>query len=111
MLRVGLFFLTSFGITIDSSQAAVDFNRDIRPILSANCFACHGPDKESREGNLRLDTAKGARKMLGPVEDSELIYRIETDDEDDLMPPEDTGHILTEAQKKLLRAWVASGGA
>ena len=48
--------------------------------------------------------------MLGPVEDSELVYRIETDDVDDLMPPEDTGHVLTETQKKLLRAWVASGG-
>ncbi|MDB4687909.1 DUF1549 domain-containing protein, partial [Akkermansiaceae bacterium] len=110
MLRVSLFFLSSFGIAIDSGQAAVDFNRDIRPILSANCFACHGPDKESREGGLRLDTAKGAKEALGPVENSELIYRIETDDEEDLMPPEDTGHVLTEAQKKLLRTWVASGG-
>ncbi|MDB4734919.1 DUF1549 domain-containing protein, partial [Akkermansiaceae bacterium] len=110
MLRVSLFFLSSFGIAIDSGQAAVDFNRDIRPILSANCFACHGPDKESREGGLRLDTAKGAKEALGPIEDSELIYRIETDDEEDLMPPEDTGHVLTEAQKKLLRTWVASGG-
>ena len=110
MLRVGLFFLSSFGIAIDSVQAAVNFNRDIRPILSANCFACHGPDKESREGGLRLDTAKGAKEALGPVEDSELIYRIETDDEEDLMPPEDTGHSLTVAQKKLLREWVASGG-
>ena len=110
MSRVGLFFLTSFGIAIDSGQAAVNFNRDIRPILSANCFACHGPDKESREGGLRLDTAKGAKDALGPVEDSELIYRIETNDEEDLMPPQDTGHVLTEAQKKLLRTWVASGG-
>ena len=110
MLRVSLFFLTSFGIAIDSGQAAVDFNRDIRPILSANCFACHGPDKESREGGLRLDTAKGAKEALGPVDDSELIYRIETDDEEDLMPPEDSGHSLTVAQKKLLRKWVESGG-
>lgn len=97
-------------VSIAWGEPPVDFNRDIRPILSANCFACHGPDKEAREGDLRLDTAKGARKMLGPVEDSELIYRIETDDDDDLMPPEDTGHVLTETQKKLLRDWVASGG-
>lgn len=110
MLRVSLSFLTTFGVAIDFGQAAVDFNRDIRPILSANCFACHGPDKESREGGLRLDTAKGAKDALGPVEDSELIYRVETNDEEDLMPPEDTGHVLTEAQKKLLRTWVASGG-
>ncbi|MDC0614232.1 hypothetical protein OAP08_07055, partial [Akkermansiaceae bacterium] len=65
-------------VSLACGEPPVDFNRDIRPILSANCFACHGPDKEAREGDLRLDTAKGARKMLGPVEDSELVYRIET---------------------------------
>lgn len=88
----------------------VDFNRDIRPILSANCFACHGPDEEARKAKLRLDTREGAEKVLGSVDESELIYRIETDDPDDVMPPEDHGHQLTAEQKLLLRNWVASGG-
>lgn len=90
-------------------QAEIDFNRDIRPILSANCFACHGPDEEAREGKLRLDTAEGAKKALKPVDDPELIFRIETDDEDDLMPPPDSGHQLTGSQKELLKKWVAAG--
>ena len=99
----GLPFLPAHG------KSPVDFNRDIRPILSANCFSCHGPDEESREGKLRLDTPEGAKKSLGKVEESELVYRIETDDEDDLMPPKKTGHALTAEQKRLLREWVASG--
>ena len=109
-MRVGYLFSFLSAILIDSSCAELDFNRDIRPILSANCFACHGPDKESREGGLRLDTAKGAKEALGLVEDSELIYRIETDDEEDVMPPGDSGHSLSAAQKKMLREWVVSGG-
>jgi len=96
-------------VPLADGKPAVDFNRDIRPILSANCFSCHGPDEDSRKGKLRLDTAAGAKKSLGPVEDSELVYRIETDDPDDLMPPADTGHVLTDEQKKLLRQWVATG--
>ena len=90
---------------------AVDFNREIRPILSANCFSCHGPDKESRKGKLRLDTAEGARKALGAVDESELIYRVETDDKDELMPPPDSGHQLTAEQRRTLREWVAAGAA
>ena len=89
--------------------ASVDFNRNIRPILSANCFSCHGPDEEARKGKLRIDTAEGAKKALGPGEESELLHRIETDDPDDLMPPADTGHVLTDEQKRLLREWVAEG--
>ncbi len=105
------FLLFSILSSIVSAQPVVDFNRDIRPILSANCFACHGPDEEARKGKLRLDTPEGARKALGSVDESELIYRVETDDADDLMPPADTGHALTDTQKRLLREWVAAGAA
>jgi hypothetical protein len=91
------------------AKTPVDFNRDIRPILSANCFSCHGPDKEARKGKLRLDTAEGAKKALGPVEESELIYRLDTDDPEALMPPPDSSHQLTTEQKTLLRQWVAAG--
>ena len=94
-----------------AAGSAVEFNRDIRPILSANCFSCHGPDREARKGKLRLDTAEGAMKVMGSVDDSELIHRVETDDPDDLMPPADSGHTLTSEQKRLLREWVAAGGA
>ena len=91
------------------ARAGLDFNRDVRPILSSNCFACHGPDEEAREGKLRLDTAAGAKKALKSADDPELIYRIETDNKDDLMPPPDSGHQLTESQKEILRRWVAAG--
>ncbi|MDG2399325.1 MAG: PSD1 and planctomycete cytochrome C domain-containing protein [Akkermansiaceae bacterium] len=96
-------------LSIAGANADLDFNRDVRPILSANCFSCHGPDQEAREGKLRLDTAEGAKKALKPGDDPELIHRIETDDEDDLMPPPDSGHQLTGAQKEILRKWVTAG--
>ncbi|MDA7929883.1 PSD1 and planctomycete cytochrome C domain-containing protein [Akkermansiaceae bacterium] len=102
-------FVSVFALSIAGAHADLDFNRDIRPILSANCFACHGPDEESREGKLRLDTAGGAQKAIKPADDPELLYRIETDDEDDLMPPPDSGHQLTGLQKELLGKWVAAG--
>ena len=105
-----VFCCLALTVTAGTSETRVDFNRDIRPILSANCFSCHGPDEKARKGKLRLDTAEGARKALGTVDESELLYRIETDDGEDLMPPADTGHVLTDTQKGLLREWVAEGG-
>ena len=111
MSRLFVFIFLVLTAAVGSATAKVDFSRDIRPILSANCFSCHGPDEKARKGKLRLDTADGARKALGQVEESELLYRIETDDEDDLMPPRDTGHVLTARQKGLLREWVAAGAA
>ena len=78
---------------LEAAPGAVDFNREVRPILSDKCFACHGPDKSERKAKLRLDTREGALKdggggCLGDLEESELVYRIVTEDEDDLMPPE-----------------------
>ncbi len=101
-----------------TAPAKVDFNRDIRPILTDNCFACHGPDSEKRKAGLRLDTREGALAKLksdavaivpGHPERSALVERITTRDEDDLMPPPDTGKQLTKTQKELLRRWVAEG--
>ncbi len=96
-------FVSVLVLSIVGANAELDFNRDVRPILSANCFSCHGPDQEARKGKLRLDTADGAKKSLKPVDDPELIYRIETNDEDDLMPPPDSGHQLTGSQKEVLK--------
>lgn len=104
-----LAFILFYYLVVSSGRAEVEYNRDVRPVLSANCFACHGPDEESREAKLRLDTPEGAKKAFEPKGDSEFLYRIETDDEDDLMPPPDSGHRLTETEKKLLRKWVAAG--
>ena len=99
------------------SLAEVDFNRDIRPILSENCFHCHGPDAKAREASLRLDTFEGATTggefadpiVPGDPDASEVIARIHAADPDDLMPPPDSKRTLTDRQKKLLRDWVASG--
>ena len=96
----------------------MDFNREVRPILSDKCFFCHGPDKEHRKAKLRLDlesSAKDQKKKYiipGKPQDSELIYRLTTDDEDDLMPPPDSGKSLSPQEKKLLISqWIAEGAS
>ena len=94
-----------------------DFNRDIRPILSENCFHCHGPDAKAREANLRLDTFEGAITggefadpiVPGKPDVSEVVARIHASDPDDLMPPPDSNRKLSDREKKLLRDWIASG--
>lgn len=98
--------------------AKVDFNRDIRQILSDNCFACHGPDEAAREADLRLDLRSGATADLGGYAaivpgkpaDSELVRRITAKNPDDRMPPVDSIKKLTPRQIELLTAWVEQGG-
>ena len=99
------------------AEESIDFDRDIRPILSDNCYPCHGPDSQTRKGKLRLDTKDGAFAVRrgeaaivpGKSGESKVIARILTDDEDDLMPPPDSGRSLTVKQKALLRRWVDGG--
>jgi mono/diheme cytochrome c family protein len=94
--------------------AQVDFNRQIRPILAEHCFQCHGPDATQRGGELRLDLegeAKQAAIVAGSVDQSELIRRIESADIDARMPPAETGKVLTDAQKNLLRQWIKEGAS
>lgn len=96
----------------------VEFNRDIRPILSDNCFFCHGPDKNKRQADLRLDTeagllgtAGGAGPVIpGQPDDSPLLQRILTSDPETHMPPPATGKVLTDQQIQLLRRWIQQGG-
>ncbi len=96
----------------------VDFNRDIRPILSENCFTCHGPDEKARKSELRLDVREVALKpaksgavaiVPGNAAKSELLTRVTTKDSDDVMPPMKTGKKLTAAQVDLLRRWIEQG--
>src|SRR6516162_9989317 len=95
----------------------LEYNRDIRPILSENCFACHGTDSAARKAKLRLDRSEDAlapRETNAPVivpghpEKSEVVRRI-FDDGDDVMPPAKTHKELTPAQKESLKRWIAEG--
>jgi mono/diheme cytochrome c family protein len=95
------------------------FNTEIRPILSDNCFACHGPDEKQRKAGLRLDTQEGATAELrsgnraivpGDPEKSELVKRITTEDSLDRMPPKDSHKTLTPEQVTALVDWISEGG-
>jgi len=106
-----------FGIATSSGRADVDFDRDIRPILSDACFACHGPDETERQANLRLDTRDGLFReedgvrviSPGSPTESELLRRILSDDPDEQMPPPDSGLKLKRGEINLLREWIADG--
>ncbi|HAY82326.1 MAG TPA: hypothetical protein DCY79_21170, partial [Planctomycetaceae bacterium] len=90
----------------------INFNQQIRPLLSDNCFQCHGPDENHREGHLRLDQAEAAYDSAitpGKPAESEFVSRITTTDPDSVMPPPDSGKKLTPQQIKLLSRWVAEG--
>ncbi|MFN9552225.1 MAG: c-type cytochrome domain-containing protein [Pirellulaceae bacterium] len=100
-------------------EEAIQFNRDIRPILSDHCFACHGPDANRREADLRLDTETGllgsdgqpGPVVRGKLSESLLWERITTEDAQLRMPPDSTGKPLSEAQRTLLRRWIEQGAA
>ena len=104
-------------IVTQPPEDRVEFNRDIRPILSQNCFACHGFDAAKREAGLRLDvpperspTAESSGTVIRPgdPETSELIRRIMSDEED-CMPPSDSGKKLSLREKQLLHRWIEQG--
>src|SRR5712691_5119085 len=94
-----------------AAQERLEYNRDIRPILMANCFACHGPDSASRKAGLRLDQRDAAVKaeaiVPGKPADSELVQRVFATDQHERMPPLFTKKQLTVAQKDVLRRWIA----
>ncbi len=110
-------FGTVAAVSLATGAAPVDFTRDIRPILSENCFACHGPDDKDRKAGLRLDEEAVAKRLkdgitaviAGKPEQSDLIKRITTTDADDVMPPPKTGKKLTRQQVELFRQWIAQG--
>lgn len=103
---------------VTPAAGKIDFNRQIRPILSGKCFLCHGPDEANRQSGLRLDVRENAIAAAesgavaivpGKAEESALVERIFADDESMRMPPVDHNKQLTEDEKKLLKQWVAEG--
>jgi hypothetical protein len=121
LLTVGtltLFAFSAFGA--GRSRAPLDFNRDIRPILAENCFACHGPDKNKRKAGLRLDRREDATTALesggfaivpGQAAQSKLLSLVATERDEDRMPPPKTGKRLSAEQIARLRDWIAQGAA
>ncbi len=122
LARPALTLVAAFGLEAASAAAnlpaKIDFNRDIRPILSDNCYTCHGPDAGKRKAGLRLDRQEAAVAPLksgdfaivpGHIAKSELIARITAPAEDDRMPPVKTGKHLTANQIELLKRWIAQG--
>jgi hypothetical protein len=97
------------------APTTVEFNRDVRPILSDNCFFCHGPDAKNRKADLRLDVREVATtsKAIVPrnTRESELVKRILTNNVEELMPPPDSHKKLTARQKEILERWIAQGAA
>src|SRR6056297_2529276 len=88
---------------------AVDFGRDIRPILSEHCLHCHGPDESQRQAGLRIDRredAVAAAIVPGDPSASEFLRRVRSQDEDQRMPPPDSGKALTAEQIGLLTQWI-----
>lgn len=108
----------TFVIGLSGRSGAVDFVREIRPLLARHCFKCHGPDDEAREADLRLDLEQDAKKDLGgysavhagDVDNSELLNRVRSDDLELRMPPPASGRGLTEREIGLLGDWIESGG-
>lgn len=100
------------------AQDRVGFNRDVRPILSQNCFACHGPDEKAREAGLRLDTREGATAqgesgrfaiVPGSAAGSELLARVTHADPSERMPPARAGRSLTPGEIETIRRWIDEG--
>ncbi|WP_414665085.1 DUF1553 domain-containing protein [Horticoccus sp. 23ND18S-11] len=100
------------------AEPPIDYNRDVRPILSNTCFRCHGPDAGSRKAKLRLDVRAEAiaahRSGLTPVvpgrpDQSEVVQRIESSDPEEMMPPPDSNLSLSARERAVLRRWIAEG--
>ena len=112
-----LLVMVGLSVTLPG-PAAVDFNRDVRPLLADNCYACHGPDERARKAGLRLDRSTGAfgkgksgKLAIVPkdVRRSEVMRRLTADDPDEKMPPAKSNRRVTPAQVELVRRWIDEG--
>ncbi|MCG8649248.1 MAG: DUF1549 domain-containing protein, partial [Pirellulales bacterium] len=113
-----LIVLSVFLSKASGEDTKPNFGRDVRPILAKHCFTCHGPDPESRQGDLRLDQQADAYQdrggyaavKPGDPDDSELLLRVSSDDPDLRMPPAESHPALSAAEIDTLRRWIKSGG-
>src|SRR3954453_13577019 len=103
---------------VAAADATIGYRHDVLPILSDRCFKCHGPDSASRKAGLRLDRADAATGVLdsglkaivpSKSDESELVKRIMSKDADETMPPPDSGKVLSDAERALLRRWIEQG--
>jgi hypothetical protein len=115
----GFLCLLLTGMLAAEDQPAVDFNQDIRPLLSDRCYKCHGPDEAKRQAGLRLDLEAGVKSagdsgeiavVPGDLKASAMIARITSTDPDQRMPPADSGKSLSPDEIALIEAWVKGGG-
>ena len=121
LLMASLFTMSATVCIASAIDAAVpeviEFNRDVRPILSETCFVCHGPDANKRQGELRLDTEAGLfgtnsktkPVVAGTLGESELVKRVTSSDPEQLMPPVDSGKKLSPRDIAVLKKWVEQG--
>ena len=106
-----------FLFAVSAPAAPVDFSRDIQPILSENCYHCHGPDSKARKADLRLDRKEGMYRtkddvtvvVPGKCDQSEIVERIFSTDPDDVMPTPKSNRKLTDTQKQLIKRWIEEG--
>ncbi len=123
-IHTALIILVLFGAggagttAADPQEQKVRFNRDIRPILTENCFLCHGPDPGTRKAKLRLDREEGffgpreggvTMVVRGKPEASPLYQRLISADKEEIMPPPKAKKVLKPAEKELVKRWIAQG--
>src|SRR4051812_15321674 len=110
--------LAIYAPVVAAAGNTVRYRRDILPILSDRCFKCHGPDSATRKAGLRLDQPDAANAALdsgataivpGKPGESALVQRIMSKDADEMMPPPDSGKVLSSAERALLRRWIDEG--
>ena len=118
LTALSIFLIILIGLKTGQAKEKIQFNRDIRPLLSDNCFACHGPDEHERKGKLRLDIPEGGAFedrdgfqaiIRKDADNSEIIARMISDDEDEIMPPPETGKKLNPQQIELIKRWINEG--
>ena len=115
-MRLKPFLLLLLG-GLPTVKAEVSYNREVLPILASKCLACHGTDAAQRKAKLRLDEREGAYAdrdgirvvVPGKPGDSELVRRILSHDEDEVMPPPGEGVSLTKGEKEILQQWIREG--
>jgi Protein of unknown function (DUF1553)/Protein of unknown function (DUF1549)/Concanavalin A-like lectin/glucanases superfamily/Planctomycete cytochrome C len=114
-LAASVFAIGALGLMSSPASAGdkLEYNRDVRPILAENCFACHGADSAARKADLRLDQREAALKaeaiIAGDPDGSELLNRINSDDADQVMPPPKSKKTLSKEQKEILKRWITEG--